>query len=147
METAASGSPCVISAGNISLTGVSATVQKSSGVAVLPGGVVNLKNSSMVSHGDAAVKLCSIPDMQDDREADTESGSRSSGSSEGHNSGIEKAFSSSTQSGKAKFMADGSSIEAVSNKALVQVTGIEGFVKMMNTGSGIGESGSGRCPG
>ena len=43
--------------GNISLTAVSATVQKSSGVAVLPGGVVNLKNSSMVSHGDAAVKL------------------------------------------------------------------------------------------
>ena len=38
-----------------------------------------------------------------------------------------------TQSGKAKFMADGSSIEAVSNKALVQVTGIEGFVKMMDT--------------
>ena len=31
-------------------------------------------------------------------------------------------------------MADGSSIQAVSNKALVQVTGIEGFVKMMNTG-------------
>lgn len=133
METAASGSPCVISAGNISLTGVSATVQKSSGVAVLPGGVVNLKNSSMVSHGDAAVKLCNIPDLQDDREAYTESGSRSSGSSEGQDSGIEKAFSSSTQSGKAKFMADGSSIEAVSNKALVQVTGIEGLVKMMNT--------------
>ena len=42
METAASGSPCVISAGNISLTGVSATVQKSSGVAVLPGGVVTV---------------------------------------------------------------------------------------------------------
>ncbi len=108
VETESSESPCVISAGNVSLTSVTLTAQKSSGLAVLPGGVVNLKNSSMTTHGDTAVELCNTGNLQ--------SGSQSSG-----------------LSGRAKFMANSSSLEAVSNETLIQVTGIESFVKMMNT--------------
>ena len=126
MEMAGADSPCVISAGNVSLTSVSATVQNSSGIAVLPGGVVNLKNSNLASHGDAALEMCNTKDLQDD---DQTSGSSSSGKA----SGSESNFATSSLSGRAKFMADSSSLEAAANETLVQVTGIEGFVKMMNT--------------
>lgn len=120
METSSAKSPCVLSAGNVSLNGVSATVQKSNGVTVLPGGVVNLKNSSMVSGGDAAIALCDPETLQ-----------KAADQSEAAGRGA--AFAVSSQSGKAKIMADSSSLEAISGKALLQVTGIEGFVKMMNT--------------
>lgn len=126
METAAKDSPCVISAGNVSLTSVSLAVQKSSGIAVLPGGVVNLKNSNMISHGSAALELCDTEDLQSDSQT-------SSGNSNDKTSADESDFGSSGLSGRAKFMADSSSLEATSNETLVQVTGIEAFVKMMNT--------------
>ncbi len=125
METEANDSPCVVSAGNVSLTSVSLAVQKSSGIAVLPGGVVNLKNSSMTSCGDAALELCDPEDLQND--------DQSAGGNSGTASGNETVFASSGLAGRAKFMADSSSLEASSNETLVQVTGIEGFVKMMNT--------------
>ena len=125
METDAADSPCVISAGNVSLSSVSLAVQNSSGIAVLPGGVVNLKNSNMVSHGDAALELCDTEDLQGD--------DQTAGRSSGKTSGSETAFASSGLGGRAKFMADSSSLEASSNETLMKVTGIEGFVKMMNT--------------
>lgn len=126
METTTEGSPCVVSAGNVSLTSVSLAVQKSAGIAVLPGGVVNLKSSSMVSRGEAAVELCDQTTLQENNGSSAKTARRTS-------SGETGFAASSGQTGKAKLMADSSSLEAVSNKTLLQVTGIEGFVKMMNT--------------
>lgn len=132
MQTSSAKSPCVLSAGNVSLNGVSATVQKSNGVTVLPGGVVNLKNSSMVSGGDAAIELCDPETLQKAAGSGSSSG-RSGNADQSETADRGAAFAVSSQSGKAKIMADSSSLEAVSGKALLQVTGIEGFVKMMNT--------------
>lgn len=125
MDTAGADSPCVVSAGNVSLTSVSLEAQNSSGVAVLPGGVVNLKNSNLASHGNAALELCDTEDLQSD--------SQSASGNHSKTSTGESTFAASGLSGRAKFMADSSSLEASSNETLVQVTGIEGFVKMMNT--------------
>ena len=87
---------------------------------------MNLKSSSMVSRGEAAVELCDQTTLQENNGSSAKTARRTS-------SGETGFAASSGQTGKAKLMADSSSLEAVSNKTLLQVTGIEGFVKMMNT--------------
>lgn len=57
LETEGFRSPCVESAGNVSLSNVTATAQRSSAVSLNNGGVVNLKGSDVVSFGENAFDI------------------------------------------------------------------------------------------
>lgn len=57
LETEALRSPCVESAGNVSLSNVTATAQSSSAISLINGGIVNLKGSNVVSFGENAFNI------------------------------------------------------------------------------------------
>lgn len=66
IETSGENSPCIYSSGNVSLSNVTATSENSSSVEIKSGGVVNLKDSNVVTYSGHAVYISSEDEESSD---------------------------------------------------------------------------------
>lgn len=67
LETSGENSPCVYSAGNVSLSGVTAVSRNSGSVEIKNGGVVNIKDSNVTAYSGPAVNASSEGENDEDK--------------------------------------------------------------------------------
>lgn len=132
LESTAEDSPCIYSAGNISLTGVTAVSTGVPAIDLTGGGIVNLKESNVTAYDAEAVDLCSgsVSERNTYQRRDTADMGSSSGSS-----------ASGSSQDKLRLRVNSSSIRTESEEPVFSVSGSEACVELIRS---VVSSSSGR---